>query len=529
VIRRFCLTAAIAVALCPPLWAEEAVGDEDLAGLPIVSLEIVRLEIFDTDQPTTASWPYRAANALHVVTREKVIRSMLLFEEGDRYSPARAAESARILRSLGFLNPVHITAEPVEGGVAVRVTTHDQWTLEVGGNFGLFGSRSEFGIALVEKSFLGWAKEVSLEWQNDHERTSWAYSYVDPNIFGTRWRGRITHTNTSDGYQNLVKAEYPFYSLMTSRTWGGLWHQLQADDHLYSASQTRVMGEHYHMALRAWGGLRLPGNGRVTRRLVGAWDSREDTFKDWRWVADGSPYPDPEDRTISGPRLEYEQITDNFLVLNGFRTWFAQEDVALGPNFRAGLTTSLPAFGGDVRRFLLDAQFAMGRRSGRWLYLGNAWTSGRFDPGGPANWRIGAQVSAAQVGTRGWQMRLMAETTHRADGEVQLTLGADKGLRGWDPDYFDGTGRAVANLQWRMLLKDDVLNLFALGLVFFGDTGMTWGARVGPGTGRIRADIGIGLLADLTTIGLANELRIDLAVPDDGSGFVISVSSSALF
>ena len=46
-IRRFCLAAAVAVALCPPLWAEERIGDEDLAGLPIVSLEIVRLQIFD--------------------------------------------------------------------------------------------------------------------------------------------------------------------------------------------------------------------------------------------------------------------------------------------------------------------------------------------------------------------------------------------------------------------------------------------------------------------------------------------------
>ena len=47
------------------------------AGTPIVSITIVRHDVFDTDQPGTRSWPYRAANALHFLTHEGFIRSQL--------------------------------------------------------------------------------------------------------------------------------------------------------------------------------------------------------------------------------------------------------------------------------------------------------------------------------------------------------------------------------------------------------------------------------------------------------------------
>jgi hypothetical protein len=117
-------------------------GDGSFDGLPIVRIVFVRENIFDTSKPATSYWPYRAANALHVVTRERFLRSMLLLAEGDAYSEREAAESARILRSLDFLNPVYITPRKVEGGVEVLVETHDQWTLEVGAKLGLFGNRS---------------------------------------------------------------------------------------------------------------------------------------------------------------------------------------------------------------------------------------------------------------------------------------------------------------------------------------------------------------------------------------------------
>ncbi len=85
-----------------------AAENTDLDGRTIVNIIFERYDIFDTSDPKTSKWPYRAANAIHIRSREGFIRSMLLFGEGDAYSEADAAESARLLRSLGIMNPVEI-------------------------------------------------------------------------------------------------------------------------------------------------------------------------------------------------------------------------------------------------------------------------------------------------------------------------------------------------------------------------------------------------------------------------------------
>ncbi len=107
------------------------------------------------------------------------------------------------------------------------------------------------------------------------------------------------------------------------------------------------------------------------------------------------------------------------------------------------------------------------------------------------NWVVGAWIGAAQLGRRGWQLRLLADASRDLDLDRQLTLGADVGLRGWNPDYFDGTGRALANVQWRALIKDDVFHVLALGFEVFVDAGATWDPRVGRTTDGVRVDAGI--------------------------------------
>jgi hypothetical protein len=273
----------------------------------------------------------------------------------------------------------------------------------------------------------------------------------------------------------------------------------------------------------------LPSPIDVSRRINLGYDNHSDRFSDWRRRSDGSPYPTPEDREISGPRLVYQQIPDRFIVLRGYRAWTRQEDVALGPSFQVGATLSTPEFGGDIERLLLDGGLSAATRCNDWVFEGNSWFAGRFDEGDPRDWYFGLEATASMLGDRGWQFRLLAEISHASDLDRQLTLGADVGLRGWDPDFFDGTNRALANVQWRSLIKRDLLQILSLGVVAFVDAGATWDPRVGRDTDGIRANLGVGLLADLTTIGSSNVLRFELAMPDDGSGLTFIVSSDTLF
>jgi hypothetical protein len=232
---------------------------------------------------------------------------------------------------------------------------------------------------------------------------------------------------------------------------------------------------------------------------------------------------------VDGPRIELESIADRFVVVRKFRAWSEQEDLALGPNYSVGLTISHPTFGGDMPRLLLDGRWSRSRYAGQWVTLASTWASGRIDDGEARNWIVGVQLAAAQIGNRGLQARFLLEATHELDRDLQLTLGADTGLRGWNPDTFDGTGRAVANVQYRWLIKENILHFVSLGAMVFADVGHTWGARVGRPTERVRGDIGVGLLADLLRVSRVHLARFEIALPDDGSGPVFTISADALF
>ncbi len=511
------------------LTATSAGASDEFDGEIIVSIVFDRHNMFDTTQPETSKWFYRAANSLHIVSKEPFIRSMLLFKEGDPYSQATADECARILRSLGFINPVTISAAPVEGGVEVTVETHDQWTLEVGATLGIFGNRTGWGIEFQESNFLGRGKKFDVEYDSDVERDTLSFGYFDPNIRGTWWRADLRYASLSDGFLERVKIDRPFYSLGVRRAWGGAWERGELTEHLYSKAESVVTGPAMNTTAEAWYGMRFPGRRAVTRRFTVGFTHNHSTFGDWRWEDTLGSYPAPEDVLIDGPRFKYEQVKDQFEVVHGFRAWSIQEDVALGPNFSLGAVASLPIFGGDIDRYLFDGTFDVGLHRGRWLMLGKAWFSGRIDNGEGKNWIAGASVVVSQLGKRGFQFRALYENSHRLDRNQQLTLGADLGLRGWSPFYFDGTGRAIVNAQWRTLVVPNLFHVLTVGFVTFVDAGMTWESRVGPDTDGVRVDAGVGLMLDLTTIGLSNLARVEVGFPDDDTGPTIIITTGALF
>ena len=87
----------------------------------------------------------------------------------------------------------------------------------------------------------------------------------------------------------------------------------------------------------------------------------------------------------------------------------------MGPNFELGVTVSSPELGGDINRTLLNGGFSAAWRSANWMFTGNTWLTGRLDEGDARNWVVGVQATASQLGTRGWQFRILAEGSHELD------------------------------------------------------------------------------------------------------------------
>ncbi len=497
-------------------------------GTRIVAIRVVRHNVFDVDNPETSAWPYRAANSLHVVSRERFIRSLLLFREGERLDSALLAESERLLRATGFLNPVSITARPGDDGAEVVVETFDQWTLDVDVSFGIHGSRRRTGLAIEDSNFLGFGKELLVDWRRDQERSSVTLGYQDPVFLGTRWRLAVSHVEASDGDGDEFRLEYPFFALSTPFAGGLRVKQEDRTSWLYAGGKKQVSGHTSRTAARVWAGARLPSWEPNNDRLIVGFFTDRVSYDDWSWL-DGEAFEPPPARELSGLEVGWERQSDRFEVVRGFRSWRRQEDLALGPNWSVILGVSLPALGGEGSRALVRGSGRAGFLHGQLFTSLEAAVSGRVEKGRIHDGVLSVEAVAAVIGERGWRARLAADVGVRLDRDRQLTLGADTGLRGWDPDTFDGTSRAVANLEWRARLTDEVLHLAILGVSVFADAGYSWGARVGRSTGRVRGDVGIGLLAEITRSARVRVVRIELAKPDDGGKPLFLISGQALF
>jgi hypothetical protein len=497
-------------------------------GTPIVAVRIVRHDVFDIDDPATAAWGYRAVNALHVLSRESFIRALLLFKAGDPLDPLRLAESELILRDTGFLNPVSITAHPVAGGAEVVVETTDQFTLELSIDYSREGSRRNSGVSVTEENLFGWGKGVQVEVKTTPERTSTSVEYKDPLLFGSRWRLVTSYKDSSDGSTEYLQVEYPFFALSTPRAAGVEWRSEGLQEYLWSDGERSVAGQADTRSFELWGGLRLSGTGIRTNRLTAGVFGEHAAFANWHRL-DGSPYPQPQDRDLMGVEAGWEHQTFAWKVVQGFRAWKRQEDLPLGPNWLLTAGLSLPAFGGDRPRLPYHGSLTVGRLTGaRYSWLA-ADLSGRLESGGVANAITHLEVGGAVTGPAGLRMRIAADIGHNLDGERQLTLGADEGLRGYDPYTFDGTSRLVINMEWRHRLTGELLHFMMLGVTTFADTGKTWGARVGPPTEGWRSDVGVGLLAELTRAAVVRVVRLELGFPDRGGGPVFLVTTNSLF
>ena len=506
-----------------------AAGEPEVPpGTPIVAIRIVRHDIFDLDNAETSSWPYRWANALHVLTRERFIRGILLFRVGDKVDPAILAESERLLRATEFLSPVYITAHPAPGGAEVVVDTHDQWTTLVGVSFGLFGKRTHFGASLSEQNFLGMGKELNVSFDRDQERTTTSFNYKDPLFLGTRWLLRLDHADSSDGKANGIQLNYPFFALATPRAGGFSWLKGNQTDYLYSLGDQVVSGFTHQQDYVLWGGVRLPGGGAGANRLTAGVFYRDVSYSDWKWQ-DGTPYPTPEGRTMAGPQVGFERQSGRWALAQGFRGWQAQEDLPLGPNWSATVGFSYPAFGGDERRLPLAGQFNASWLSGAqysWLSLA---AEGRAEEGRLDNAIAHLVVGTARLGPAGLRARFAMDLGQNLDGDVQLPLGADTGLRGWQPDYFDGTSRAVTNVEWRHQIGGELWHIAIFGVSAFVDVGQTWKPRLGPSTEGWRKDAGVGVLIESTRASKLRIIRIEAAWPDQGKGPVIVITGAPIF
>ncbi len=153
-------------------------------GRRIGSVEIERHTVFDSP----SNFLERSANALHAVTRERVIRRDLLFGAGDSFDAQTIVRNMQLLRSRPYISDVGVTVAPDPqdpSRVVVRVITWDSWTLSLEA---AWRSDSRTMVGLSDANIAGTGTLLRIK-TNFHRR-DFSYGgneveYEMPNIFGS--------------------------------------------------------------------------------------------------------------------------------------------------------------------------------------------------------------------------------------------------------------------------------------------------------------------------------------------------------
>ena len=138
---------------------------DSTAAAVVSSVRIHRENVFDRAE--SSSWAFRAANSLHIVTREHVVQRELLIPQGAPYDSAKAEETARNLRKLGIFRRVTVDSNLTSSGLVEDVTTRDSWTTQVQASFKSTGDQITWTAGVAEKNLLGRQIKAAVKYTSD--------------------------------------------------------------------------------------------------------------------------------------------------------------------------------------------------------------------------------------------------------------------------------------------------------------------------------------------------------------------------
>ncbi len=498
---------------------------------------------------------YRITNALHIMTRKRVVERELLFGVGDTLDILNLQETERNLRAYPFINEAEVTPYTDEyGGTIVHVRTSDNFSLSPGTIFEGGGGSTQYGVILTETNFLGLGKRIAGQYIRETgtvKSTTWAFEYKDHRFFGSRWFFHVYVEDFTSGSQITTVMEYPFYRL-SSRNAAG-WSFDYADGYrlMYgttSAGHGNVVAE-LPRRIRAgnvWYAHRWGHRERRTKLTSAvtlydyAYSGTARTISDTRYLVADSDTARTSRRGVQlAASIGREAFTgfhtkrflDDFLVVEDVETgWEYGATGGVGIPDRptqklygvAGAYTSYAEVFGASGDHIVAAEavgsvhLADDQGTGR-----RAWSNLVTDTWVHWYWQgLPIQTIATSLNWyAGW----------RTYDPFQITLGGDTGLRGYAMNQFAGTRRLLLNVEDRIAPGWRIFT-FAIGLVAFADAGYVWKADERMNPADLHADVGFGVRVGNTRASTSRISRLDFAFALRGEKrFMLAFGSEQVF
>jgi hypothetical protein len=486
--------------------------------------------------------PYpRVLNAVHVTTRESVVRRELLFAEGEPYRADLAEETARNLRGLSIIALARVVPLESEaaGAVDVLVATKDLWSIRFNSSFNLAGQLLQYlRLRPTEQNLLGLDKQLSGDLELRLDTIALGAEYVDRRLLGSRLylqqRASVVLGRDSLGAEGTVgtfRLGRPFFSLATERAFEveALWRvrpervfQGAAVHELVGADGTTAPHAYHvrELSISAWDMHAGPGAFRV--ELGGGGGGYTHSYRPPSGLSPAEEQilreqalPRSEDAGWVGARLR--AFTTDYRVLRDVETFALPEDVQVGLLVR-----------GELRLAASRPGFIELWSSGRYRYLAgdalltaSAAGSLRWQLGGDldevVNRRAAAELSVVSpwVGIGRFVARGNFQLRAADLDKAVLFLGGGNGLRGLAPEALQGTRVLLLNLEYRT--RPVEIATLHVGGVFFWDGGSAWGGANSPLPQPLVQTVGLGLRALFPQFDV-EPVRIDF-------GFVLNAPS----
>jgi hypothetical protein len=506
----------------------------------------------------TDPWP-RILNALHVKTKERVIRRELLVEVGETYQPELVEESERNLRKFFILAVVRII--PVKGRspdtTALLVVTKDLWSLRTNTEFQTVGSLLQYlRVRPTEQNFLGLNMQLALDFTLRLDTLSAGQYFTDPRLFGTRLSFSETaavifnrHTGSAEGSRGSFSFGQPLYSLATEHGFSIAGSWLVQTTRIYQGASILQLpfsdpSDPNTSVPAVYDSKQVVAGGSYTRSFgrlfktnvsggVGGYASRYTaplnlglTDAQRAWLTDRF-LPRTENALYFSASVRTYRA--EFRVLRDVTTFSLSEDYQVGHSIVFGLRWANPLLFSPTR--FLEAGVS-GRY--RWYFSDDLLTAtvaaaARYFPGGPENFpslvnrRLAAELVnyTPVIGIGRFAFRGLVYARWNDLNKGFVLLGGGNGLRGVPPEVYSGDNLLLFNFEYRT--KPFELYTLHTGAVLFYDVGKAFG---GPFANSVPLPVahtfGIGIRMLFPQFNI-DTFRIDFGVVLQGpqpNGFI---------
>ncbi len=502
----------------------------DPEGLIIDTIIVVNSNIRSNGGNGLERFISKAANRLHVVTRQKVVRDEIILKKGEPYTKLLADETSRNLRRRLAINDAWVNAEPNgKGQVKVIVTTIDRWSLLFNLKVRRDGNETDIQFGAHERNLFGRNHLLAFDYFLKEKEVNYLDAeYQNSRIKSAPISAGFLYSDNPLGTLRQISISHPFYSLSQQFSISANFSDIGGRHDEYR--DTEVVGRWRNSAdiftLETdyrWGSytrkVRLEGLYRYTNRKA-----TDRTIFDTTVAIQF-----PEDSTYHEFSAVIEFRDLNFVVERGISGFYYNEDITLSKSISFGIGRAFtPSFNDyEYDRLIFGTVWSdkIGSHIISLSYNYNRW----FRGGEVLRDRsiAGLTVYNRKFSFVTGVLRAVYVADDLTSGQQSLTLGGRSGLRGFETHYSTGNRELLFNIEGRFFSGLEFMSVL-LGTVLFIDAGQAWDSGESVKFSNFDYSIGTGLRLSMERFTRTQLVRIDLSYAQNNE-WQISIGSGQYF